>query len=744
MNMQDFSAAYNQTVRAGVQKITSFGSVSDGNAEDSSIQTFTSDDFNNDFTDDSGSFDDFSGDFSDDFEAVIRDLDSTGNECSDVGISNGVCEADKCIKSVRIDTIHREGTDTILSEIREFLELHKVAVTHLEDNRLYECWSKLYNIALNNNIKMIEMYYKVHYCLWFTKTSAMELMNSAPRKFRETFKMSRRACTYLDVESILQVWQENWFNFDVIDRYANDENVTKLLIRLMSEDKLEEKILDRYVGNTSVLIACIRLLLEDNFILGQFEAAVQDNVVEDYVRDVTENNMDRFEKIRGRADFSELYSLITEEENSGKLVSKEVIDNFCNAVYLKAILTAEAESRLNVQFAQAYLMTDLGVCSFIADIYEKGTIDLSLDTESVLRAKLLTDVKALGLDSSNFEKEFAGGIQCLVCSRFGGKLPETDYRKFLALCSFSKGKTVLKMLSSRKHLVSSYNAFWLKYLLEQFGLNLVGQLRDDIYDNILYIQKTNRGRMKFYLQIDDFVLNPAEFKHLFADAVAASLLENNYGILVSNSYDAGEINYNNKFVIDGSLSTWAKGLADPGLLNQFKQYNGIIHTNFLLAMSKANLRFSADRQGNSGGPKLSHTVLDVLKMDISTYYSYDKMFAFLAGQRIYLGLFSSKYSVDLFKLFANTYVYDSNPKIMFTFLYSIFRKFCPEKLKADSKMFNTLDPEKNVLFVKGLGINIACMNFRTVIDAIDSLIETALASKQIILSIQNNTINVIL
>ena len=90
MNMQDFSAAYNQTVRAGVQKITSFGSVSDGNAEDSSIQTFTSDDFNNDFTDDSGSFDDFSGDFSDDFEAVIRDLDSTGNECSDVGISNGV------------------------------------------------------------------------------------------------------------------------------------------------------------------------------------------------------------------------------------------------------------------------------------------------------------------------------------------------------------------------------------------------------------------------------------------------------------------------------------------------------------------------------------------------------------------------------------------------------------------------------------------------------------------------------
>ncbi|MFG6347498.1 MAG: hypothetical protein K1W15_02120, partial [Lachnospiraceae bacterium] len=111
-----------------------------------------------------------------------------------------------------------------------------------------------------------------------------------------------------------------------------------------------------------------------------------------------------------------------------------------------------------------------------------------------------------------------------------------------------------------------------------------------------------------------------------------------------------------KFVIDDSLSTSAKGLADPGLLNQFKQYNGIIHTNFLLAMSKANLRFSADRQGNSGGPKLSHTVLDVLKMDISTYYSYDKMFAFLAGQRIYLGLFSSKYSVDLFKLFSNTYV----------------------------------------------------------------------------------------
>lgn len=770
MNMREFSAAYNQAVRGGVQKITSFGSAGDDDVGVSSASSDFESDFNEDFSSSAGVQNFFDGDFSDDFADALDGLSSSRvvqkEDCGDgstkvmeaFGSSDTVEKIKEdsgdnggenvisasSIESVFINTVHKDDNDTILSEIREFLEMHRQPVGQVEDEMLYKHWSKLYNVALNSNDKMIEMYYKVHYCLWFTKAKAMELMNNSSRAFREAFVMSRRACTDLDVESILFVWQEEWFDFGVIDRYANDENVTKLLIRLMEEGKCNDEILDRYVDNTSVLIACIRLLLEDNFVLGQFEAAVQENAVEEYTNGVTNSNMDRFEKIRNRSDFPELYKLITAAENSGKLISQEVIDGFCDAVYLRAILTAEAESRLNVQFAREYLVSDLGVYSFVAAIYESGNIDLSLDTTSVLRSKLLTDVHSLQLDSSNFGEEYMAGIQCLVCSRFAGKLSEIDYRKFLALCSFSKGKTVLEMLSGRKHMVSSYNVFWFKYLLVQLNLNLVGELKDDIYDNILYVQKVGNGRRKFYLQIDDFVLNPAEFKHLFADAVVVSLLENNYGLFVSNSTDVGTVNYNDRFAIDGSLSAWAKGYAQADLLQQFKQYNPIIHTNFLLAMSKANLRFSVDRQENSGSQSLNRTVLDVLKMDISSYYSYDKMFAFLAGQRMYLGLFSSKYNVDLFKLFSNTYVYDSNPKIMFTFLYSIFRKFCPDKLKVDSKGFNKLDSEKNILFVRGLGPNVACMNFRTIIDSIDNLIGTALASKQIILSVKDSTVDVVL
>lgn len=764
MNMREFSAAYNQTVRnLSAQEMKAFG-----NVETTSSEAVASEDFDEDFNDFEDIQDDFADDFNYDFEDGSHQDNHDGNtkvmeafgafdtihaaeDSAPVAVApvqddnagdGDTTQPVRGIETVFIKTVQKNRSNSILDEIREFMEVHKQPVGQVEDNELYKSWSRLYNMALNSNEKMIEIYYRVHYCLWFTKAAAMKLMNEAPREFREAFNMSRRACTDLDVECILPVWQEEWFDFSIIDKYANDENVTRLLIRLMEEGNCDEEILSRYVNNTNVLIACIRLLLEDRFMLGEFEAAVQGNVVEGYVNDVLNNHTDRFEKIRSRSDFPELYKLITATEGSGKLISQDVIDGFCDAVYLKAILTAEAESRLNVQFAKEYLVADLGVYSFIASIYESGEIDLSLDTESVLRAKLLTDVNYLQLDSFNFEKKYKVGIQCLVCSRFIGKLPEVDYRKFLALCSFSKGKTVLEMLSGRKHLVSSYNAYWFRYLLSQMDLKLVGEIKDDIYDNILYVQKVSNGRRKFYLQIDDFVLNPAEFKHLFKDAVAVSLLENNLGLLVSNTYETGLINYNNKFTLDGSLSTWAKGKASLALLQQFKQYNSIIHTNFLLAMSKANLRFSVERQEGSGSQKLNKSVLDVLKMSVGVYYSYDKMFAFLAENRIYLGLFSSKYSVELFKLFSNTYIYDGNPKIMFTFLYSIFRKFCPGNLKVDSKNLNTLDSGKNVLFISGLGLNITCMNFRTVIDSIDNLIETAVASRQVTLSVKNNTVNV--
>ena len=129
-------------------------------------------------------------------------------------------------------------------------------------------------------------------------------------------------------------------------------------------------------------------------------------------------------------------------------------------------------------------------------------------------------------------------------------------------------------------------------------------------------------------------------------------------------------------------------------------------------------------------------------MDLSEYYRYDKMFAFLAESNVFLGLFGVHLGSDVLKLFMNVYVYKNDAERMFFFFYCFFRKFYVKKLKFYSSGITTLDASKTVLFVKGLHPHINCLNFKTAIDSLDTFFKVAERSTEIVLFIEEQTINI--
>lgn len=555
----------------------------------------------------------------------------------------------------------------------------------------------------------------------------------------KSLTMHRRVCTYQDVQMFNKKAGEDWFNPLVIDKYSNDSTFNQPLCDLMKEGKVNEEVLDEFVGNTLALMCCIRLLLDDKFNLVQFRNAVENGSVVDYTNETLNDSSDRFACIRGRDDFATLYSIVTTSENCGHAIRQEILEKYADAAHLDVILRVESQSRLDESFADAYLIKPLGQYKFIAEIYEKGTIDLDLDRSVFVRAKVLTDARKLDLDLTNFKPEYQSAMMCLVVSRFVSGLSEVDYKKFLALCSLDNGEVVLGILQNHRKPIVSYNRFWFEELLKEKGLT-TGEISDKVEDNILYVQRTTKVRRKYYLEIDDFVLNTADFKTLVKDAQFAAILPDNKGLLLSNENTPVTVANNLYFAKSGSLTTWASGLLDHAVVQQFKQYNPIVHANFLHALTLANKQIAEENESTKRS--LSSTVLDFLKMNLSEYYRYDKVFDFIVEHPIYLGLFTARKAYDLLCLFSNVYVYKSDAKRMFMFLYSICHKFYPEKLKLYSAGFDTLDADKSLLFVKGMNPNIGCLNFKVVIDSLDTVLAVADQSREITLYVENQTINI--
>lgn len=653
------------------------------------------------------------------------------------------------IESVQVPIVEKgeQEDENILTEIANYLEFHRIKTSNNAED-LCRGWADLYGVAVKDTNTLISMYCMLHYSLVFDSKEALTLFAEQPKQFREKFKMHRRVCTMEDITDVKEVWQNDWFSFDVIDLYANTKNITSLLIDLMRDGKYDLSLLANYTEDTGLLIDCIRAMLSDSFDAEIFSKAAENGTVENYLNaslsDVTNPDSDRFALLRDREDFSEIYTMIVAIESSGKLISQEFIEKYHAAFYLKAILTAESQGRLNEDFASEYLMKDLGDYKFIADIYERNEIDLTLDPLDVLRAKLLTDVKHLGLDPRKFEPKYKTAIACLVCSRYIDALPELDYRKFLAVCSFNRGDSLLTTLNSSTSIIHSYNKFWFQYFLTEMELNFIGTISNNVKDCILYFKQFNGRTVQYYLSLDDFILNTAEFKNLVQDAKFAGLLNSDSGIVLSDTYMQNELQVSAKTLYDSSLTTWAKGVLHPNIVKQFEKYNVPVHANLLRVLELAVERFKKD---NETAAEMDRTKMQVsgraknlLTQSLSEYCKIDSVLSFISEHRIFLGLMASSKCDELIYCLATVYQQDYTARIILMFLYSVFKKYYPDKLAVDGASFKTLDARTNMLFVKGLGLNIQFLSFKDLINSFDGILSVAGNCKQIQLGVKDGNI----
>lgn len=744
MTMDEFKSAADHSLGMGTLSIDSTANsakmIAFGGSDDATETRFASD-FDNDFEDDFKESDDFNDDFSDDFNDDFSndfEEDSTLGDVADSTDSSTFAEIDVGIKSVSI-ALHsaKDSSLGIANEIANFLEYHRVDVTGYDSDNIFQYWNSVYNTHFISPNECIAEYLRIVYDLWFEDEVALQEV--LKDNLYKDIKMERRVCTTQDVQFFREFHGQPWFDPNVINRYSNEIIFNQPLVDLMKNDKVNEDALDEFTTDSVALMCCIRLLLADSLNLMQFRNAVQDGTAVEYTDQILNSGFDRFACIRNREDFPRLFDIITTSENCGKIIRQEVVEKYADAYYLDVILRAESQARLDTSFADVYLTKDLGNYSFVADIYDKNTVDLSLDREIFVRAKVLTDARSYGLTLENFKPEYQHAMMCLLLSKYKGKLSLVDYKKFLALCSFAMGETVLKALNEQTSLVSSYNVFWFSFLLQELGMQNSVQLRNGIEDNILYVQWIGEKYRKYYLQLDDFVLNPAAFKSLIQDSTTAELIPGDLGIILSNVTVPEKVKYNIRYAKNGSLSTWAEDKLDNAIVTQFQQYNVIAHANFLYALSLANKQI---KQESNGEASLSSSVMEFLQMDLSEYYRYDKMFAFLAESNVFLGLFGVHLGSDVLKLFMNVYVYKNDAERMFFFFYCFFRKFYVKKLKFYSSGITTLDASKTVLFVKGLHPNINCLNFKTAIDSLDTFFKVAERSTEIVLFIEEQTINI--
>lgn len=720
MNTQEFFERCNQSVEDGTLL-----------AHSKAMDVFGENvnDFDDNFGDSVES--DLKGDFEDDFSAsgfnrestmeVNRQPDKDFSEAHNLGI-----------RSVQLSVDDGGNDCTIEGEVRRFLLTH-CAFSGV-GNDLAKLWNHVYNDNLLSENDVFSKYLRVHYGLWFTDEQAFGEAFSIGLGFVRQLKFDFRMCSLSDIRFIRECWKKPWYDPDIINEFALDINFVPLLIELMENGKADIKIMARYRESQENLLCCLRLLNADRFILGEFDKAVHDGCAKQYTEAVLLMNGNRLQVIEHREDFDEIKVQIRALEGDGKLIDWDLVEKYKDAYHLGAIITALAEGRFNAIFADTYLLESLGKFSFISAMYSKNEVDVEIAPSNFMYSKICTDAGKLGLDIHRFEVyKRMRGLSCLVCSRYAGKLSETDYRKFLAILSLDAGTGAIESLNASERLVESYNLFWMSQLVRQLDLSLL--LDSRVGDNILFIKFINNKKRKYYLQIDDFVINREKFQELVAGSISCEALKDGEGIALSNVF----LNTNHHFrcKAKSSLTEWANGGFCEGLQGQ-NDDNFILHTNFWKALQNADRRVKLERSGNR---KLSRTVLGFLEMDMSEYYNYDKMFNYVADHQEFLGIFMSQDAFSLLKLFSNAYVYNVVPQVMFMFLYVVLLKYCPDKMELYSEGFSGLDTNKSILIVDGLGVNNTVINFRTISDSIDNFISIALDSRKVILRVSERTIN---
>lgn len=757
MNTQEFFEQCNQSMKAGTllthsEQMNAFGGDVESAMSDceklksdeeyankpevrtDGTMTNSADDFSDNFDDsfkegnvavDSNFADDFDDDFSDTF---------IGQELAAVEVDEAECLEDLTIHSVQMHVQTLQKDNTIETEIKQFLIKHSSFSDAGTD--LVKLWNQIYNDNLFAVDDIIEKYIKVRYGVWFTDVQVLQEVLALGTDFLHQLKFDYRMCSLSDVRFIRECWCEPWYDPGIINEFALDVNFVPLLIALMKNGKIDVDIMMRYRENQEVLLCCLRLLNSDRFILGEFEKAVNDMCCKQYTESVLSGEKNRMKVIEHREDFNDIKVKIRALEGDGKIIDWDLVEKYKDAYYLSDIILASSDGRFNAEFVDKYLLKPLGKFSFISAMYAENAVNVEIAPSNFMYAKICTDAGNLGLEIHRFEA-YKGmrGLTCLVCSRYAGNLPETDYRKFMAVLSLDKTLNLIVSINKSEQLIESYSAFWLDQLLKHLGLSLL--IGRNIGDDILFVKFVGNKRRKYYLQIDDFVINQEKFLGLISGSISCGILDKEKGIVLSNV--SLNSNYHFSCKAKSSLTEWANNGLDKNLQVQYGDGNFIMHTNFWKALQSANERAKMQQ---SRGMKLNRSVLNFIKMDMGEYYNYDKMFNYVAGRQEFLGIFMSENAFALLKLFSNAYVYHTVSQVMFMFLYVVLLKFSATKLELYSEGFTSLDPNKTVLIADGLGINNTVINYRTVSDSIDNLIEVAQKSQKVILRVSEKTINI--
>lgn len=686
-------------------------------------------------------------DFSDDSKENDNPQETLVGSVSDTTSDELSAQPLQVLHSVSIPIHEQSGkraniVDSLDTEMAGFLRSHGFPL--VDDVPIVQQWKKAFNSDANSSSKCYAEYLSVRYGLFFSDDMAMKGAISLGMSFIRQLKFEGRICTNSDIRFLAEVWEEPWYDPEIISRYAIDTNFIPQLLEVMKSDLVDRILLDRYQPDEVALMCYLRLLLANKFDQGDFEKAIHADTVEEYTTARLQSDKDRFAPIRGRSDADYIISAINALEVSGYIVHDDVFTKYQNAYYLGTIIHADAIGFLNTQFADAYLVKPLGKSEFIAKIYEDEEVDLSLATDKFdfFDAKIKTDLRDLGLSDLNFDNsKFTKAFQSLICSRYGADLSTVDYKRFLAIASFADGQRVLQRLEDNFSLIKSFNLFCLEGLFTDLCVEKPYGVTDVIGENILFIRKSEKKKKKYYLQLDDYLINRSAFLELVRDARFISVLPNNNGIAISNAVIS--IADLNKFrsVFSGSITTWAQGKVDSIAVGHSLTDNPIAKSNLLLAMSTLNERLYYDAE-QTGEPvqKINSSVKQFLSLDLKTYYDYDKLFGFMSNNSLYLGLMLSNNAYDLIRLLNNAFNYDNDSKRMYMFLFCIFSKFFHSKFKLESTKIDSLLDTPN-MDIRGLMRNAVSFSFRKVIDSIDNIITIAENSNCITLRIMDGSIS---
>lgn len=732
MNPSEFiNAANNEILRS----MSIFEDVPEDSANLIKTDNFTDDDFaDDDFTDDDFTDDDFT------------DNDFTDNDFTDDSIDeSSVQESCPGIVSITIPVQEKEEVDTIYEEIKEFFKQHFIETEGISQDQLFVLWNSVYNDTLQNNDECVAEYLKLRYGLWFDNFVTMNFAVDQGLSFLKEFRMERRVCTKEDIVDVLEVASEEWFDYTIFSDLSNDSVLNSVIFEVMRKG-LDVTKLYPFRSDSLILESAMKLLLLDRLDPLEFAkvADIGQSAVERYVKFLILEDVDRFAAIRGRDDFPKLYQMITTYEMENHCIRDEVIQRYAKAVYLDVIILAEAEERLDINFADAYLVDDLGDWDFIAKLYELNKIDLSLSRQSVVLAKILTDVKALCLAEEQFTQEHIKALKCLLFSRFKGNLSDVDYRKFLATVAREEGFTLTR-LDESENMVESYNQFWFEVLLQSLDVAIFDVISDKIGDVVVYLQLRNQKLVPMYLQLDQFIFDRDGFLEIAGKASFGKVIAGEYGVILCD-FDAITSNvFKGGFLCDSSLTTWANGKSIEHLANRFNA-DPIMSSNLIRAIYEANEKFIRDfeKTGEVANQqeKVHTNIKKFFALPKKEYFQVDKTLSFIVEHPEFLGLMKSSNVCNYLRCLARAYHFRNRGMLLFQFLSFIFNLYFQKKFTVYPAGFQQLNPESSVIFIKEPNGRIVTMGIQVLMDSLDSLLITASECSLIELNVETNTVNI--